>query len=222
MDWRWRTEGSCNRQKSYAGIAVELNTWPDDLEGDDIWIMTVDGTHCAIPELNHTMWSQDIEYYSHKYNRAGINYQLGISIAENKLIWVNSPFKAGKNDVSIFTKNGLKNRLLNLKKKAIGDDGYYIVWLLVYNCISTPNIHDSKAVWTFKSKAPYVLLQSCPCMHSNQLCNKTKQDIWQSYESKCRGEYNSNVSQNRALSHWAKKCPSFDYHIKYFQSKIVN
>ena len=99
---------------------------------------------------NHPIWSQDRGHHSHKYNRAGINYQLGISFAENKRIWMNSLFKAGKNDVSIFTKNGLKNRLLNLKKKAIGDGGYYGH----YNCISAPNIHDSKAVWTFKSRAP--------------------------------------------------------------------
>mgnify|MGYP006060792747 CR=1 FL=1 len=124
-------------------------TWPDDLGGDDIWIMTVDGTHCAVEEPNHPIWSQDREYYSHKYNRAGINYELGISIGENKLIWMNGLFKAGKNDVSIFTKHGLKNRLLNLKKKAIGDGGYHGH----YNCISTPNAHDSKAVRTFKSRA---------------------------------------------------------------------
>ena len=28
-------------------------TWPDDLGGDDIWIMAVDGTHCAVEEPNH-------------------------------------------------------------------------------------------------------------------------------------------------------------------------
>ena len=70
---------------------------------------------------NHPIWSQDRGHHSHKYNRAGINYQLGISFAENKRIWMNSLFKAGKNDVSIFTKNGLKNRLLNLKKKVTND-----------------------------------------------------------------------------------------------------
>ena len=57
-------------------------------------------------------------------------------------------------------------------------------------------------------------------MHSNRCHNITKKVIWQSYESKCQGQYNSNVSQNRALSHQAKICPSFDYPIKYFQSKI--
>ena len=32
--------------------------WPDDLGGDDIWIMTINGTHCAVEEPNHPIWSQ--------------------------------------------------------------------------------------------------------------------------------------------------------------------
>ena len=84
-------------------------TWPDDLGGNDIWIMAIDGTHYAVEDPNHLIWSQDRECYSNKYNRAGINYKLGISIAQNKLIWMNVFFKADKNDESIFTKNWLKN-----------------------------------------------------------------------------------------------------------------
>ena len=37
-------------------------TLPDDLGGDDICIMTVDGTHCAVEEPNHHIWSQDREF----------------------------------------------------------------------------------------------------------------------------------------------------------------
>ena len=81
--------------------------------------MTVNGTHCAVEEPKDRIWSQDREYYSHKYNRSGINYELGISIAENKHIWINGPFKAGKNDVSIFTKNGLKTNSWILKRKQL-------------------------------------------------------------------------------------------------------
>jgi hypothetical protein len=63
---------------------------------------------------------------------------------------MNEPFKAGMNDVSIFTKYGLKDRLRMLKKKAMGDGGYGGHFNC---CISTPNAHDSKAVRTFKSRA---------------------------------------------------------------------
>ena len=36
----------------------------------------------------HEEYSQDSEYYSHKVNKAGINYELGIFLATGKLIWV--------------------------------------------------------------------------------------------------------------------------------------
>ena len=124
-------------------------TWPDELGNDDIWIMSVDGTHCWIAEPGHLNWSQDSEYYSHKYNKAGINYELGVALASQKLIWMNGPFKAGTNDVSIFQHKGLKQRLENLGKKAIGDSGYRGH----QECCSTPNANDSDKVKEFKSRA---------------------------------------------------------------------
>ena len=55
-------------------------TWPDNLGSDDIWIMSVDGTHCWIAEPQHPIWSQDTSYFSHKYSKAGIDYELGIVV----------------------------------------------------------------------------------------------------------------------------------------------
>ena len=124
-------------------------TWPDELGGEDIWIMTVDGTYVWMYEPGHPEFSQDSEYYSHKFNKAGVNYELGISIASSKLIWMAGPFKAGKNDLNIFTLAGLKERLLQLKKKAIGDGGYSGH----QEAISSPNTHDSRPVKLFKSRA---------------------------------------------------------------------
>jgi hypothetical protein len=124
-------------------------TWPDDLASEDIWIMTVDGTHVWMYEPGHPEFSQDSEYSSHKFNKAGINYELGIAIASGKLIWMKGPYKAGKNDLQIFTGAGLKARLLQLKKKAIGDGGYSGH----QEAISSPNTHDSCQVKLFKSRA---------------------------------------------------------------------
>jgi hypothetical protein len=124
-------------------------TWPDELGGEDIRIMTVDGTHMWMYEPGHPEFSQDSEYYSHKFNKAGINYELGIAIASGKLIWMKGPYKAGKNDLQIFTGAGLKARLLQLKKKAIGDGGYSGH----QEAISLLNTHDSRQVKLFKSRA---------------------------------------------------------------------
>ena len=124
-------------------------TWPNDVGGDDIWIMSVDGTHCWIAEPGHPIWSQNSEYFSHKFNKAGINYELGIALSSQNLIWMNGPYKAGTNDVSIFKDKGLKDCLLLLGKKAIGDAGYNGH----QQCCSTPNPNDTDEVKKFKSRA---------------------------------------------------------------------
>jgi hypothetical protein len=124
-------------------------TWPDDLGGGDVWVITVDGTHVWLKEPTHAEFSQDSKYWSHKFNKAGFNYELGIAVASQKLVWMNGPFKAGRSDKQIFVENGLKQKLLQLGKKCIGD-GAYNGHLDV---ASYPNYHDSYSVKKFKSRA---------------------------------------------------------------------
>jgi hypothetical protein len=123
--------------------------WPEDNFGDDIWVITVDGTHCWVQEPQHPSWSQDREYYSHKYNKAGLNYELGISLWQSRLVWMKGPTKAGANDLSVFLGEGLKAKLKATGKKGIGDGGYRGH----PSELSTPNSHDSKEANKFKSRA---------------------------------------------------------------------
>ena len=134
--------------KKIRALKAEVIVWPDDW-GDDTWIVTVDGTHCWIKEPTHPDWSQDKSYYSHKYNKAGINYELAIAIATSRLVWMNGPFKAGRSDVKIFKNDGLKALLKSMGKKAIGDKGYNGH---PDEC-STFNAHDCRGVKKFKSRA---------------------------------------------------------------------
>ena len=76
--------------------------WPDNNFGDNIWAITVDGTHCWLQEPQHPTLSKNPAFYSHKYARAGLCYELGISLIESPLVWMNGPFPAGTNDVSFF------------------------------------------------------------------------------------------------------------------------
>lgn len=126
--------------------------WPEDFAYLDLWVMTVDGTHCWIQELqepNHPTWSQDSKYYSHKYNKAGMNFELGIALNDNKLLWMNGPFKAGANDMKIFKDKGLSDELARRGQKAIGDGGYSGR----PGVVSTPNAYDNKGAKLFKSRA---------------------------------------------------------------------
>ena len=75
-------------------------------------------------EPGHKIYSQDSSYFSHKFNKDGINYELGIAIASGKLILLNGPFKDGRKHMNVFMEEGLEQRLLSLGKKAIGDGIY--------------------------------------------------------------------------------------------------
>lgn len=70
--------------------------WED--VGEEIWIMTIDGIHVWTNEYIHPVWSKDSKQFSHKYNHAGMSYELGISLSKNQVMWMNGPFKAGAND----------------------------------------------------------------------------------------------------------------------------
>jgi hypothetical protein len=109
----------------------------------------VDGTHCWLREPQYPVWSQDSKWYSHKLDKAGVNYKLGILIPQNILAWMNGPFKAGLNNITIFTNKGLKQKLWATGKKVIGDGGYSGH----SRQISIPNSHDSKQLKKFKSRA---------------------------------------------------------------------
>jgi hypothetical protein len=131
------------------GLKKQKIVFPKEHElTDDIWLLSVDGTHICKNEPMHEEFSKDTDTFSHKCNRAGSNYELGISLVEG-LIWMNGPFKAGRNDISIFREEGLKNKLQAIGKMAIGDLGYRGETDLV----SFFNPQDDDGVAKFKSRA---------------------------------------------------------------------
>ena len=146
---KWGREKVWLYVQKIQALKAEAINWPQDNFTNDIWIMTVDGTHFWIEEPTHSEWSQDREYYSHKFNKAGINYELGISISTQQLIWMNGPFKAGSNDKWVFDNGGLRDKLKELGKKAIGDNGYRGN----VETVSFPNPQDPRPVKKFKSRA---------------------------------------------------------------------
>ena len=143
-DWGWYYAGKIQQLKH------EKIVWPSE-NTDDTWIMTVDGTHCWFHEPSHPEFSQDTKYYSHKYNKAGLNYELGMSLTTNRLIWMNGPFPAGKPDRSVFREDGLRDKLRQTKQKAIADAGYHAEE--DFDVISSPNNLDSNVVKKFKRRA---------------------------------------------------------------------
>jgi DDE superfamily endonuclease len=113
-----------------------------------VFIVTVDGVHCSIDEPKDPILSKNPKYYSHKFNKAAVSYEIAISVFTNQLVWMNGPFPAGKTDIQVFRHEGLKD-MIPAGKKAIGDKGYRGEKGLV----STPSSHDHIDVRHFKSRA---------------------------------------------------------------------
>ena len=59
----------------------------------------VDGTDFWICELKPFAKA----FYSHKFAKAGLRYEVGVFIQTGLIAWINGPFAAGKyNDITIF------------------------------------------------------------------------------------------------------------------------
>jgi DDE superfamily endonuclease len=121
-----------------------------DFVNDDVpvFLLTVDGVHCRVQEPQHETKSKDPSYYSHKFKQSGVNYELGISVFDNALVWMNGPFKASRHDITIFRRAGLQLQIPE-GHRIIGDRGYAGEPAQ----ISTPNAHDPVELRRFKSRA---------------------------------------------------------------------
>ena len=113
-------------------------------DDDTTFVITVDGVHCRIYEPKHGTYSKNPKFYSHKFKQAGLAYEIALSIYENKCVWINGPFAAGKNDVSIF-RSALKQRMAG--KLGIADKGYRgeAVLLAASSSLDTPEVREFKS-----------------------------------------------------------------------------
>ena len=145
----WSSEKIWDAIKRLRALKHDKIKWEEDLCRDDVWVLTVDGIHCWIKEPKHPVWSQDRRYYSHKYGKAGLMYELGICLTTSRLLWMRGPFPAGNSDITVARREGLVEELKRRGQKGIGDRGYNGE----PKQISTPNAHDNKGVATFKRRA---------------------------------------------------------------------
>jgi hypothetical protein len=88
-------------------------------------------------------------WYSKKFNKAGLTYEIAVALYSSKIVWVNGPFPAGQNDIRVFRKpNGLKTKLQR-GHPAIADEGYRGE----PDFISIRNPYDAPDVKYFKGRA---------------------------------------------------------------------
>lgn len=80
-----------------------------------VFLVSMDGVHCATHEPQHGRWSKNPEYYSHKFKKAG-------TVFRNRCVSINGPFPASVNDTTIF-KGGIRQKI-PVGRRAIVDNGY--------------------------------------------------------------------------------------------------
>ena len=140
---KWCRDRTWEMVRRIAVMEATKIVWPDNEEfGPVILVGSVDGTHILTEERSHPIWSHNSDYYSHKFNKAGLSFEVVCSLSESRIIWLNGPFPAGKSDIKIFVEEGLKDKLLACNKCLVGDRGYRGHQMVVI----TPNAHDSCSI----------------------------------------------------------------------------
>lgn len=79
----------------------------------------IDGTDCPVGEPRPL----DPSFYSQKFKRAGVRYELAMCIATGNIVWANGSYKCGSyTDFAIFRKK-LESRMES-GGKILADSGY--------------------------------------------------------------------------------------------------
>jgi hypothetical protein len=119
--------------------------WSNQVQDDEVIIVSVDGIHCMISEPR-TMPSS--KWYSHKTHGPALSYKIAIAIQHNKIVYVNGPFPAGVPDITMYRQPGsLKSKMAD-GKYATADLGY-----LGEKQLRTPNDRDNPLAKSFKKHA---------------------------------------------------------------------
>ena len=85
--------------------------------------MTVYGTHFRIYNRTEKKSKKYIKsWYSHKYNAAGVSYEVAVCIKTGDIVWICGPFPAATADISIY-RYKLKD-MLTAFEKVMADRGY--------------------------------------------------------------------------------------------------
>jgi len=121
--------------------------WGPGHNDQTVFIASVDGVHFRI---NEPRSQPNANWCSHKFNHPALSYELGVSLVDGSLVWINGPFPAATSDVAIFRKpNGLAAHI-PAGKKVIADRGCRPA--LNTGKLAIRNPYDSDALKEFKRR----------------------------------------------------------------------
>ena len=142
--WRW--------VKKIQALKITTITWDPRLDSSDteIFIMSVDGTDFRIWEPKHPTLPIDTGYCSHKFKHAALKYEVAISVATGRCVWISGPHRGGKGDLTIMREGLMKK--VKAGKLVIADRGYNTSMDGEMEKMATPNGMDVPEVAKFKSR----------------------------------------------------------------------
>lgn len=109
-----------------AGLKGLKVAWPADIIADPNgprFVLSLDGTDCAIWEPKHPTLPKDNKQCSFKLNCAAWKYEIGLLIHSSQVAWINGPIRGGQNDLEMFREGGLKDKIPD-GKLVMADRGY--------------------------------------------------------------------------------------------------
>ena len=103
-------------------LSLELIDWERRFEGAwHYWTFCVDGIHCPIWEPRRPFWDG---WWSHKFNGAGLAYEVATAVTTGLIVWISGPFPAGRWPDDVIFKHGLAKRVRTDIEKGVCDAGY--------------------------------------------------------------------------------------------------
>jgi len=153
--------------KRIAALRASEIAWPEDDKWTTIFIISVDGVHCAFHEVKHPALSKDPKCCSHKLNGPGLSCEMAMHVWLPRIVWMKRNAITKTNDVTNF-KAELRGKIPP-GKKVIGDGGCRIK---DDPMMATPNAFDPPELKTFKARARmrqealHAKIQSFRCLQS--------------------------------------------------------
>ena len=90
-------------------------------ENTTIFGWTVDGVHFRTQEDRK---NPNAKVYSHKFSGPGIAYEIGISIYEDRVLWIKGPFVASTHDATMFRSEGGLHPEIPTGMRGVADSAY--------------------------------------------------------------------------------------------------
>ena len=98
----------------------------EDDSSKTMFRLSIDGTQFRIEEPIDPDFRKNSKFNAFKFDKAGVNVEMGLNLFQDRVVWVNGPFSGSVHALTVFwEEGGLKQKMEETGNiKVIGDKGY--------------------------------------------------------------------------------------------------